>query len=185
MIDLILLDFIVSHKLLQVKQKSNSHSQTIPIISTHSDLYKFMHKWSWNSHSQGTNQSTLTLYIDMAKLCAYFIFFLLFSIILKPEIYTVEARLLLKKSRWQQNELRRLSSRGVKPLGSGPSPGSGHGFKNRKKTLMEVENSGPSPGAGNGFENSKKTFIVVNHSGPSPGEGHERVPVQSIDKNRS
>ncbi|KAL8540399.1 hypothetical protein ACS0TY_001853 [Phlomoides rotata] len=91
----------------------------------------------------------------MANICKYFILFLLFSLILKPEINTVEARLQLKKLGRQWNVTNSFLLKKVKPESSGPSSGIGNGRVKKCKKTLEVANSGPSP-----------------------GEGHKRVPAR-------
>lgn len=148
-----------------------------------------MHQIFWNTHILNETNSIKPIQFhttQMAKLFAYFIFFLLFPIILRPEIHAVEARLLLKESKWQFTRRLSSSSDEVWPAESGPSPGAGHGSgpkQDRKRAVAVAANSSPNPGVGHGF-NPKD--ITKPKSGPSPGEGHKHIPrAHSIHENKS
>lgn len=96
----------------------------------------------------------------MTNICKYFILFLIFFLVLKPEIHSVEARLIVKKSGRQMIMASPLSSGKVKADRFGPSPGTG----NRK------------------VKKCKNALDEVANSGPSPGEGHKRVPPHQLVK---
>lgn len=113
----------------------------------------------------------------MARLCAYFISFLLLTLILKPDYYIVEAR---QVRLGRQRAGSRMLSSEEKPARSVPSPGNGHRFEN-----MKYPPSWPSPGGGHQFESSKKAPLSIQNSGPSPGEGHKHVPTRPVDENKA
>ncbi|KAG6414980.1 hypothetical protein SASPL_122379 [Salvia splendens] len=144
----------------------------------------------------------------MAKLSAYFVIFILFSLVIRPGI---QARLLSKESGLQGNEFRRIiSSEEVELAKSGPSPGAGHEIGQKKNAVVDVYSgpspgvghgfdrkdygkrktttgmrSGPRPGDGNGVQNREGSLVAAIHSGPSPGEGHDHVPAKPVDENKS
>ncbi|KAL7082619.1 hypothetical protein ACP275_14G111300 [Erythranthe tilingii] len=111
----------------------------------------------------------------MAKIRAHFVSFLLVAIMLNPDTYNVESRLLpLKKSDSQSEEA-------MQPFKSVPSPGIGHQLINLENNLVSIDKSGPSPGEGHPIINSSdKKIGSVDKSGPSRGEGHPII--NSFDK---